>query len=77
VGRAAHLVRQSMQALEARLDAHRFARVNRSSIVNLDRVRQLDRRPDGSMTVTLRGGAVLPVSRRRRDRLVRLLGERG
>lgn len=77
VGGAAHLVRQSMHSLEARLDARRFARVNRSSIVNLDRVSRLDRRSDGSMTITLKGGAVLPISRRRRDRLVRLLGEPG
>jgi two-component system, LytTR family, response regulator len=77
VGGAAHLVRQSMHSLEARLDARRFARVNRSSMVNLDRVSRLDRRPDGSMTITLTGGAVLPISRRRRDRLVRLLGEPG
>jgi two-component system LytT family response regulator len=73
VGAAAHLVRQSIRSLEARLDARRFTRINRSSIVNLDRVRQIDRRPDGSMTITLEGGSVLPVSRRRRDQLARLL----
>lgn len=77
VGKAAHLARHSIRSLEGLLDAHRFARVNRSSIVNLDRVRQMDRRPDGRMTITLEGGAVLPVSRRRRDGLVRLLGTRG
>jgi two-component system, LytTR family, response regulator len=77
VGDAAHLVRHSIRSLETLLDARRFARVNRSSIVNLDQVRQIDRRPDGSVTVTLKAGPVLPVSRRRRDGLVRLLGERG
>jgi hypothetical protein len=40
-------------------------------------VRQIDRRSDGSVTVTLKAGPVLPVSRRRRDGLVRMLGERG
>jgi two-component system, LytTR family, response regulator len=73
VGPAAHLVRQSIRSLEARLDARRFTRISRSSIVNLDRVRQVDRRSDGSLTVTLEGGSVLPVSRRRRDQLARLL----
>jgi two-component system LytT family response regulator len=77
VGDAAHLVRHSIRSLETLLDARRFARVNRSSIVNLDQVRQIDRRSDGSVTVTLKAGPVLPVSRRRRDGLVRLLGERG
>ncbi len=74
VGEAAHLVRRSIRSLETQLDPRRFARVNRSSIVNLDGVRQLERRSDGRVTVTLRGGTVLPVSRRRRDRLIRLLG---
>jgi len=77
VGGVSHLLRQSIRALDARLDPRRFARVNRQAIVNLARVRLLDRRPVGSWTVTLADGTELVVSRRRRDALVRILGERG
>jgi two-component system, LytTR family, response regulator len=76
VAGATHLVRQSIRALEGRLDPRRFARVNRSAIVNLDHVHQLERRI-GHWTVRLRHGTELPVSRRRRAQVARWLGERG
>jgi two-component system LytT family response regulator len=77
VGEAAHLVRHSIRALEARLDARRFARINRSAIVNLDHVRALDRRPIGTWTLRLHEGTELQVSRRRRAAVAKLLGDRG
>jgi two-component system LytT family response regulator len=67
-----HLLRQSIRELDARLDPVAFARVNRSAIVNLDRVRELRRMRTG-WTLTLVDGTELPVSRRRRDPLARLL----
>jgi len=76
-GGAAHLVRQSIRALEGRLDPRRFVRINRSAIVNLDHVRALDRRALGPWTVQLADGSALQVSRRRHASVVRLLGERG
>lgn len=66
VGTRHFLVRQSMNALEARLDPRQFARIHRSTIVNLDRVAELrpfDRR---SYVVMLRDGRQLMMSRRRR-----------
>ncbi|HMG54692.1 MAG TPA: LytTR family DNA-binding domain-containing protein, partial [Kofleriaceae bacterium] len=75
VGGAAHLVRHSIRALEARLDPRRFVRINRSAIVNLDHVRVLERRPVASWTVVLHGGTVLEVSRRRRAAVARWVGE--
>jgi two-component system LytT family response regulator len=59
-----HLVRTALDALERMLDPSRFARIHRSFIVRLDRVRELKRGP--TMHVVLDGGASLPVSRRRR-----------
>jgi two-component system, LytTR family, response regulator len=76
VGPRAHLVRQSIRTLETSLDARRFARVSRSAIINLDRVRELERRTAGSWKVTLVDGTVVPVSRRRREALVKALGPR-
>ena len=40
-GGQAHLVRETMANIEGRLSGHRFARVHRGWIVNLDRVRHL------------------------------------
>ena len=71
VGERAHLVRERMAALEARLDPARFVRIHRSAIVQLDRVESVQRRPGGEATVRLRGGQELAVSRTRRQELER------
>ena len=67
-----HLIRESLASLEQRLDQVRFVRVHRSAIVNLDRVGEL-RHKDGETQLVLRSGVLVPVSRRRRARLARLL----
>lgn len=77
VGGAAHLLRRSIRALDARLDERRFVRVNRAAIVNLDHVQLLERRSIGHWTVRLTSGIELQVSRRRRSAVVRRLGDRG
>ena len=69
-----HLLRESLAALEGRLDPARFVRVHRSVIVNIDRVRELRSAPDGGGTVVLRDGTRLPVSRRRKEALTMRLG---
>ena len=75
VGETAHLIRERMQELERRLDPSRFARIHRSAIVQLDRVESLQQRPGGELTLRLRGGRELSVSRsRRRELEARLLG---
>ena len=59
-------IRETLGSLEARLDAARFARIHRSTIVRLDQVREI--RSDetaGETVVKLRDGTDLPVSRRR------------
>ncbi len=65
-----HLVRTPLDALERSLDPSVFSRIHRSYIVRLDRVREV-RRASGQLV--LAGGAVLPVSRRRRASLESLL----
>jgi two-component system LytT family response regulator len=76
VGGAAHLHRQAIRSLEAELDPHAFVRIDRSAIVNLARVRELQRPGDGRWIVRLADGTELPVSRRRREQLVLRLGSR-
>lgn len=69
-----HLVRMPLDVLERRLDPKRFVRVHRSYIVRIDRVLAMRRRPRGCAELLLGGGANLPVSRRRRPHVVRMLG---
>jgi two-component system LytT family response regulator len=44
VGPARHLDRQTLAGLESRLDRRRFARIHRSTIVNLERVAAVEAR---------------------------------
>jgi two-component system LytT family response regulator len=67
-----HLIRESLAALEQRLDANRFVRTHRSAIVNIDRVREV-RKEDDELSLVLRNGVRIPVSRRRRLRVSKLL----
>jgi two-component system LytT family response regulator len=62
-GRAMHLVREPLGALEARLDPARFARIHRSTVVNLDRVAEIQPWFSGDGVVVLQGGAKLRLSR--------------
>jgi len=68
-GPRTHLIRETMATLERALDVRRFARIHRSTIVNLDRVRQMDLWGSGDYMVRLVDGTQLKLSRWYRDRL--------
>jgi two-component system, LytTR family, response regulator len=72
VGARSLLLREPLQDLEASLDPARFVRVHRSTIVNVSRVRRVDRLPGGDYEVVLAGGVRLRMSRGRRKALERL-----
>lgn len=76
VATTVHVVRQSLTALEAQLDPARFVRIHRSAMVNVARIRELHHGA-GELVVVLHSGERLPVSRRRRESLERLLGSSG
>jgi len=67
-----HLVRESLASLEKRLDRSRFLRTHRSAIVNVDRVAEL-RRETRETWLILRDGVRIPLSRRRRAHVIRLI----
>lgn len=71
-----HLVRQSLDFLEERLDPSLFVRVHRSYIVQVHCVTMIRRTPHGRVLV-MRGGAEVPVSRRRTEAIRRVLVGRG
>lgn len=73
VGQRTHLLRESMNSLEERLDPKVFFRVSRSAIVNLDRVKEIQPFGGGSHLVILHDGTRVRLSRRRREKLEAVL----
>jgi two-component system, LytTR family, response regulator len=67
---ATYLVRMTMSEIERQLDPDRFARIHRSTIVQLDRIRDIAAALHGDFDVTLRDGTVLRLSRNYRDRVL-------
>lgn len=74
VGHDRHLVSTRMHELEARLSPEAFFRIHRSAIVNLGRVAELRREPDGGGLAVLEDGVRLRVARARWEDLERALG---
>jgi two-component system LytT family response regulator len=73
-GTERHLVRASLNTLEANLDPQVFFRLHRSAIVRLDAVTMLLREGGGSYVVQLVNGTKLSVGRSRREELEGRLG---
>ncbi|HEU0301093.1 MAG TPA: LytTR family DNA-binding domain-containing protein, partial [Longimicrobium sp.] len=76
VGGASHLVRDTLAALEARLDPACFARVHRSLIVNLERVAEVEPLFAGEHVLSLKNGTRLTTGRTYRARVQEALGLR-
>jgi two-component system, LytTR family, response regulator len=72
VGGETHLLRETMNELEQRLDPGRFFRVHRSAIVNLERVREIRPLLHGDRELVLEGGRCVRLSRTRREEFERL-----
>lgn len=62
-------LRETLSNLEAQLDPQRFARIHRSHLVNLDRIRELQPWSHGEYHVLLHDGTQLTLSRNYRERL--------
>ena len=73
-GKDAHLLREAISNLEAHLDPKRFARIHRSTIVNIDCIRELEPWFHNEYRVILRDGTRLMLSRGCRKKLSELLG---
>jgi len=72
VGGQAHLLRETMNELEGRLDPEKFFRVHRSAIINLERVREIHPLFRGDCDLLLEGGRRVRLSRTRRAEFERL-----
>lgn len=69
-----HMLRETMSSIEARLPAEKFIRVNRSTIVNLDRIKELQPLFHGEYVIILKNGTKVTLSRGYREKLDQLLG---
>jgi two-component system LytT family response regulator len=76
VGKGWHLLRETMKNLEAQLDPARFVRIHRSTIVNLEKVKELQPFFRGEYVVVLHTGVTLKLSRGYREHLEAKLGRR-
>jgi two-component system LytT family response regulator len=74
VGKAAHTIRDRISHLEETLDPRLFARIHRSTIVNLNRVREMQQWFSGDYVVILEDGTRLRLSRHYRDRVEKQVG---
>ena len=67
------ILRETMKDLERRLDPRVFQRVHRSTIVNLNQVRQVKPHTNGECFLVLDSGAQVKVSRSYRDVVARFV----
>lgn len=72
VGDRTHTLRETLSAMEAKLPVDRFLRINRSAVVNIERIRELEPTFHGEYTVVLRDGTRLTLTRGHREALRQL-----
>src|SRR6185436_1130179 len=75
VGSETHLHRETMSSLASQLSPRKFLRIGRSTIVNVDRIKELQPLFHGEYSVILRNGTRLTLSRGYREKLDDLLGK--
>lgn len=75
VGRESHLLRETVNRLEEKLDPERFLRIRRSVIVNINRIKELHPLFNGEYVIILTNGTELTSSRRHRKRLSSILDQ--
>lgn len=72
-GSQTHLIRASLQYFEMRLDPEKFVRIHRSTIINLDSVKEMHPLFNGDRLIIMKNDKELNLSRKYRDRLNKLL----
>lgn len=73
IGEKTHILRETMKAIQKRLDPKIFQRIHRSTIVNLDKVREVRPHSNGECFLTLDTGLELKVSRSYKEVVARFL----
>lgn len=74
-GGTTHLIRETMRNFHAKLDSKKFLRIHRSTVVNIERIKEIHPLFKGEYIITLTGGKRLKSSRSYRRELQSLLNE--
>ncbi len=74
-GKEAYLIRETISSLESQLNPKKFLRIHRSTIVNIDRIKELQPWFHGDYRILLKDGTQLTMSRSYREKLHELLGK--
>ena len=69
VGTEVHVMQETTTGLEARLDPRKFMRIHRSTIVHIERIKEMHPWFNGDYSVTMRDGTQLTMSQTYRDKL--------
>ncbi len=74
IGNETHLLRETMNNLEAKLNPSKYLRIHRSTIVNFDQIQEMQPDVNGDYIVVLKNGKQLTMSRRNREKLHKIIG---
>jgi len=77
VDKKSHLLRETLSNLEEQLNPQQFVRIHRSTIVNVEQVKELKSYFHGEYIVYLQDGTQLKLSRSYREKLFLILGHVG
>jgi two-component system LytT family response regulator len=69
-GDNSYLIRQTLNSMESNLDSKRFVRISRSAIVNIERIRKIERTEAYAYTIRLNNDRTLMWSRNYRKKLL-------
>ena len=72
-GEDTHILRETMKGLEKILDPRKFQRIHRSTIVNIDKVKELHPYSNGEYFLVLKNGNEIKTSRTYKDAISRFL----
>lgn len=73
-GRNSHLIRETLNNLEQQLDPRKFLRIHRSTMVNINSIKEMHVHFNDEQVVILKDGSQLTLSRRYKEKVSRLLG---
>ena len=67
-----YLVKRSLGFLEEKLGSDKFMRVNRSALVNIQKINEMKEGDNNNYIIVLNNNKVFPWGRRYRERLIKL-----
>lgn len=73
IGKKTHLIRERLSALEAKIDPEKFVRIHRSTVLNIERIKEVHPLFNGDQVVFLKDSTELTISRNYRENFINIL----